>query len=269
MPSLESVEIRKILDSRGDPTIEVDVECDGARGRAAAPSGASTGTHEVKAFPDGGVDTAIARFREDIEPRILGLDVPAQKEVDRLLQEIDGTPNFSRIGGNVAVAVSLAVAKAAADSLGLPLYRYVGGAFAHHLPHPMGNIIGGGRHAIGGTTIQEFLAVAQGPTVAASVFANARVHRVVRDQLRVLLPSGPLGRGDEGAWVAPIDDEAALTVLAEACRVVSHEVGFEVSPALDLAASEFFRNGEYRYRDRSLSPNEQVEFVAGLVEGHG
>src|SRR2546426_4640000 len=116
MPSLESVEIRKILDSRGDPTIEVDVVCEGARGRAAAPSGASTGTHEVKAFPDGGVDTAIARFREDIEPRILGLDVTAQKEVDRLLQEIDGTPNFSRIGGDGALAGSLAGAEAGRGS---------------------------------------------------------------------------------------------------------------------------------------------------------
>src|SRR2546426_10207609 len=153
MPSLESVEIRKILDSRGDPTIEVDVVCEGARGRAAAPSGASTGTHEVKAFPDGGVDTAIARFREDIEPRILGLDVTAQKEVDRLLQEIDGTPNFSRIGGNVAVAGSLAGPKAAAGSLGPPPYRYAGGGVAHHLPHPIGDTNrGGGPRARGGAT---------------------------------------------------------------------------------------------------------------------
>src|SRR2546426_10653270 len=109
MPSLEAVEIRKILDSRGDPTIEVDVACEGARGRAAAPSGASTGTHEVKAFPEGGVDTAITRFREDIEPRLLGLDVTAQKEVDRLLQEIDRTRNFSRIGGHLPAPVSPAV----------------------------------------------------------------------------------------------------------------------------------------------------------------
>src|SRR3989449_8796274 len=144
MPSLESVEIRKVLDSRGDPTIEVGGVCEGARGRAAAPSGASTGTHEVKAFPDGGVDTAIARFREDIEPRILGLDVTAQKEVDRLLQEIDGTPNFSRIGGDVAVAGSLAVAQAAADSPGLPPYRYVGGGVAPHPPPPPGDHNGGG-----------------------------------------------------------------------------------------------------------------------------
>src|SRR2546422_4268369 len=171
MPSIEALEIRRILDSRGDPTVEVDVLAEAARGRAAAPSGASTSTHEARAFPEGGVDVGIARFLEEVEPRLLGLDVTSQKEVDRLLQEIDGTSNFSRLGGNVAVATSLAVAKAAANSAGLPLYRYIGGAFAHRLPHPMGNVIGGGRHAIGGTTIQEFLSVAMGPTVAASVFA--------------------------------------------------------------------------------------------------
>ncbi|HTD81317.1 MAG TPA: phosphopyruvate hydratase [Thermoplasmata archaeon] len=269
MPSIEAAEIRKILDSRGDPTVEVDILAEGARGRAAAPSGASTGTHEVRAFPEGGVDAAIPRFREEIEPRLIGLEVTAQKDIDGLLQQIDGTPDFSRIGGNVAVATSLAVAKAAANSFALPLFRYLGGAFAHRLPHPMGNVIGGGRHAIGGTTIQEFLAVAQGPTVAASVFANARVHRVVRDILREKHPSGPLGRGDEGAWVAAIEDEEALIILSEACRTISHEVAFDVAPALDLAASEFYRDGKYRYRDRALSPQEQVDFVAGLVERYG
>ena len=269
MPSIEAADIRRILDSRGDATVEVDVHADGVRGRAAAPSGASTSRHEARAFPEGGVEVGIDRFREEVEPRLLGMEVTSQKEADRLLQEIDGTSDFSRLGGNVAVAASLAVAKAAAASLGLPLYRYLGGAFAHRLPHPMGNVIGGGRHAIGGTTIQEFLAVAQGPTVAASVFANARVHRVVRDQLRALLPSAPLGRGDEGAWVAPIDDDAALAICAEACRTVSHEVGFDVSPALDLAASEFFRDGKYRYRDRALTPDDQVDYVAGLVDKYG
>ena len=269
MPSIEAAEIRKILDSRGDPTVEVDILAEGARGRAAAPSGASTSAHEARAFPEGGVDVAIARFHEDVEPRIIGLELTSQKEVDRLLQQIDGTPDFSRIGGNVAVAVSLAVAKAAADSLHLPLYRYVGGAFAHRLPHPMGNVIGGGRHAIGGTTIQEFMAVSRGPTVAASVFANARVHRVVRDLLRDRQPSGPLGRGDEGAWVAAIGDEDALVILAEACRIVSHEVGFDVAPALDLAASEFFEGGKYRYRDRTLSPDGQIDFVADLADRYG
>ena len=269
MPSIDAATIRKILDSRGEPTVEVDVVAQGIHGRAAAPSGASTGTHEAVAFPEGGVDAAIARFAQEVEPRLLGREVTAQKDVDRILHEIDGTPNFARLGGNVTVAVSLAVAKAAANAMAVPLYRYVGGAVAHRMPHPMGNVIGGGRHAIGGTTIQEFLAVALGPTVAASVFANARVHRTVRDLLRKKLPAGPLGRGDEGAWVAPVDDEDALGILADACRAVSKEVGFEVRPALDLAASEFFRDGMYRYRSRTLTPEQQIDFVASLAERFG
>jgi len=269
MPSIEAAAIRKVLDSRGEATVEVDVVVDGVVGRAAAPSGASTGGHEVRAFPEGGADAGVERFREDVEARLIGLDATAQRDVDRLLHEIDGTPDFRRLGGNVATATSLAVAKAAAAALGLPLYRYVGGALAHRLPHPMGNVIGGGRHAIGGTTIQEFLAVARGPTAAASVFANARVHRAVREILRSKLPTGPLGRGDEGAWVVPLDDEAALAVLVDACRAVSKDVGFEVSPAVDFAASEYFRDGAYRYRSRALTPDQQVEFVADLVDRYG
>src|SRR3972149_2349911 len=150
MPSIEAATIRKVLDSRGDPTVEVDISVDGVRGRAAAPRGASTSAPAARALPEGVVDAGIARFKEEVEPRLLGLEATAQKEVDALLQEIDGTPSFSRIGGNVAVATSLAVAKAAAAALGLPLYRYVGGALAHRLPHPMGNVIGGGRPASGG-----------------------------------------------------------------------------------------------------------------------
>jgi len=269
MPSIDAAKIRKILDSRGDPTVEVEIHAGGVLGRAAAPSGASTGTYEAVAFPGGDVAAAIARFQAEVRPRLLGVDVTGQLTVDRLLHEVDGTATFARIGGNVAVATSLAAAKAAANVLGLPLYEYLGGEQARRMPYPMGNIIGGGRHAIGGTTIQEFLSVARGRTVAASVFANARVHRVARDLLRGRVPSGPLGRGDEGAWVAPLEDEAALGLLADACRAVSAEVGFEVRPALDLAASEFYRDGMYHYRSRSLSPKDQIEFVAGLVERHG
>ncbi len=268
MPSIESATIRKVLDSRGDATVEVDVFVDGVSGRAAAPSGASTSAHEARAFPEGGVDVGIARFKDEVEPRLIGLESTDQKAVDTLLQEIDGTPSFSRIGGNVAVAASLAVAKAAANAVKLPLYRYVGGTLAlpHPLPHPMGNMIGGGRHAIGGTTFQEFLSVARGPTVAASVFANAAVHKRVRDLLKGRAPGGTLGHGDEGAWVIPIGDEDALGVLASACASVSKEVGFEIRAALDIAASSFYRDGAYRYPDRSLSPAKQIEFVAGLVE---
>src|SRR3989304_3978668 len=208
MPSIDAATIRKILDSRGEPTVEVDVVAQGVHGRAAAPSGATTGTHEGVAFPEGGVDAATARFAEEVKPRLLGREVTAQKDVDRILHEIDGTPNFARLGGD-------------------------------------------------------------GTGARSAVFANARVHRTVRDLLRKKLPAGPLGRGDEGAWVAPVDDEDALGILADACRAVSKEVGFEVRPALDLAASEFFRDGMYRYRSRTLTPEQQIDFVASLAERFG
>src|SRR3989442_1387097 len=182
---------------------------------------------------------------------------------------MDGTKNFARIGSNVATAVPLAPAKPAAAVSGKPLFRYLGGRSRLSLPLPMGNVIGGGRHAVGGTTIQEFLVVSQGPTAAANVFTNARVHGLVRDALAKKLPDAALGRGDEGAWVAKLADEEALSLLADVCRAASKSAGFAVQPALDLAASEFFRNGKYRYRERTISPEEQVEFVERLGRDYG
>ncbi len=254
-----------VLDSRGNPTVEVEVVVNGVLSRAAAPSGASTGRHEIDAFPRGGVDSAIRAFEGRVAPQLAGLDPADQKGIDGLLHAVDPTSKFSQIGGNVAVATSIACARAAAAVRGIPLYRLLGDGRALHIPVPMGNIIGGGRHAIGGTTIQEFLAVAQGPTAAASVLANAEVHAGVRDRLKSSLPGSPLGRGDEGAWVAPLTDEGALEVLAEACAAVSKSRGFPVRPALDLAASEFFRDGHYHYRGHSLTPRQQADFVEDLV----
>ena len=269
MPAIEAVSIRTILDSRGNPTVEVDLRAAGHVGRAAAPSGASTGTHEVPAFPKGGVEEAIRIFRSDVTPRVMGRETGDQAGLDRLLHEIDGTPNFSRIGGNVPVAVSLANAKAAAAAGGKPLFRYLGGPGSKQLPRPFGNVIGGGRHAIGGTAIQEYLVVSQGPSAARNVFANARAHRLVAQALTAKLPGEPLGRGDEGAWVAKLSDEDALGIVADACRAVESEVGFPVRPAMDLAASEFFRGGKYHYRDRALTTDGQIEFLERLVSDYG
>jgi enolase len=269
MPSIESASIRKILDSRGDPTVEVEVRTGRGIGRAAAPSGASTGTHEPPAWPRGGVDEAIEVFRDSIARRLKGVDVADQKGFDRTLHEIDGTPNFGRIGANVATATSLANAKAAALAAGQPLFRYLSTKPGPSMPFPLGNVIGGGRHAIGGTTIQEYLVVSQGPTLLGNVIANARVHRQVRDALMKKIPDAPLGRGDEGAWIAQLGDEEALALLANVCRLVERDVGFAVRPALDLAASEFFREGKYRYRDRTFTGEEQVDFVDRLVREYG
>jgi len=181
------------------------------------------------------------------------------------LHEVDGTANFARIGANVATAASLANAKAAASSSGKPLYRYLSRAPRPTLPLPFGNVIGGGRHAVGGTTIQEYLVVSQGPTLQGNVFANARVHHLVRDALTKKMPDVSLGRGDEGAWIAQNEDEEALALLTDVCRGVERDVGFAVRPALDLAASEFYRDGKYRYRDRALSREEQIDLVDRLV----
>lgn len=269
MPSIEGVSIRKILDSRGNPTVEVDIRVGPVLGRAAAPSGASTGKHEPAAFPRGGVDGAIHTFRTAVAPRIRGFDLADQRGLDDALRAVDGTDRFERIGGNVATAVSLAAAKAAAAIAGEPLFRYIAQGAKVGLPLPLGNVIGGGRHAIGGTTIQEFLAVAQGPTVRDNVTANARVHSAVRDRLIGKFPDEPLGRGDEGAWIAKLQDEEALALLADACRSVGQDLGLPVGPALDLAASEFFRGGKYHYRDRALTPEGQVDFVEDLIRKYG
>ncbi len=260
MARIERATIRKILDSRGNATIEVDLFAEG-RFRVGAPSGASTGAHEAQAFPTDGVDSALRVFEKEISPRLRGRDVADQEGLDRLLRELDGTPNFSRIGGDVAVAVSLANAKAAAHSAGQSLFRFLGAASHPTFPFPFGNVIGGGRHAIGGTTIQEFLVISQGPSVARNVFANARVHRLIKDALSRKHPGEPLGRGDEGAWVARLEDEEALGLLAESCKAVEKEVGFPVRPGMDLAASEFFEDGRYQYRNRSLTPSQQIDFL--------
>ena len=264
MSSISEALIRTILDSRGNPTVEVEIAADGVVGRAAAPSGASTGVHEVAAFPAGGVDAAIRAFADRIRGPLTGRDVADQKGIDGLLHTLDPSPKFTAIGGNVAVAVSIACARAAAGVRGVPLFQYLARG-RPRIPFPMGNVIGGGRHAIGGTTIQEFLAVAEAPSAAAAVSANAEVHRAVRDRLAALLPGTALGRGDEGAWVAPLEDERALDIVRDACRAVSISRGHAVLPAVDFAASEFFRDTRYHYGKRALTAGEQIEFVAELA----
>ncbi|MFQ5552998.1 MAG: enolase C-terminal domain-like protein [Thermoplasmata archaeon] len=268
MTLIEDLVIRKVLDSRGNPTVEVDVHTTNGFGRFSAPSGASTGAHEAQAFPEGNVDLALERFDSHLVPKVLGLDAVFQGEVDDALRETDGTADFSFLGANAAVATSLAAAKAASDALSLPLYRYLGGMTANRLPRPFGNLLGGGAHAPGGTVIQEFLSVAMGPTVADSVQANAQAHRNVGEALRAKFPKAAIGRGDEGAWTAAIEDEEALGIVGDVCAQVQDELGFPCRPALDMAASEFYEKGKYRYRDQTLDPAEQIDYVTKLVEDY-
>ena len=266
---IEDITLRRILDSRGNPTVEADVTTSSGFGRAAAPAGVSTGTHEVQAWPEGGVAAAIELARQEVVPQLLGLSAEEQAQVDALLHEVDGTSNFSRIGGNLAVAVSLATARAAAASQGIPLYRYVGGMGPYGLPAPMGNVLGGGAHAVGGTDIQEFLVTSFDDDISRAIEANAAVHRAVGEALRERFPDTALGKGDEGAWVAPLENVAALELVVEAVQQVAGETGVDIRPGLDLAASEFYRDGKYVYKDRSLTPEEQVDFVASLIEDYG
>jgi len=175
MPPIDSATLRRIIDSRGNPTVEAEVRIGTIVGRVAAPSGASTGVHEAQALPPGGVEEALRVFRAEVAPKLVGQDVADQEGVDDLLRRIDATTTFARIGGNVAVCVSLAVAKAAAAVAGVPLFRHLGGPKGASLPFPFGNVIGGGRHGIGGTTIQEFLVVSQGPGFAGNACENLRI----------------------------------------------------------------------------------------------
>ena len=269
MTIIENASARRITDSRGNPTVEVEILTEDGYAQAAAPSGASTGEHEVLPFPvEGGVEASLRIFEEDIVSQIIGMDSTEQRLIDTLLHQIDGTQNFSRIGGNLATATSLAVAWAASSSLGLPLYYYIGGALCNEVPKPLGNVIGGGRHAIGGTDIQEFLVISMAERVEDCIFGNARTHKIVGQMLKEKLPGSAIGKGDEGAWVAPLSNEDALSLQVEACDRASSELGFRVLPALDMAASEFYINDKYKYKDKELSPEEQVDFVANLIEEH-
>ena len=268
MTLVEGITLRPILDSRGNKTVEAEVYTEsGGFGRAAAPSGASTGEHEAIELP---VEEAIAAAREHAVPRLEGAVYAGdQREVDQALHAADGTENFSEIGANSAVAISMAAAKAGADMLGAPLYQHLGGAFrGRNFPVPLGNVIGGGEHAAESTAIQEFLAAPIGaPSVRQAVFANAAVHRTVGEILAAR--DVPAAKGDEGAWAPAIPDEEAFEIVAEATDRVSEEYGFEIGFGLDMAAAELYEDDEYHYGDETKSTEEQIDYVADLVDEYG
>ncbi len=265
MTRIESVRFRPILDSRGNKTVEAEVVTeDGGFGRAAAPSGASTGEHEAVELP---VEEAIAAAREHVAPRLEGREFAGdQRGVDAALHAADGTEDFSDVGANSAVAVSMAAAKAAADVLGAPLYQHLGGAFrGRNFPVPLGNVVGGGEHAADATAIQEFLAAPVGaPSVRQAVFANAAVHERVGELLEERGEAA--AKGDEGAWAPSIDDAAAFEIVDEATSDVAEEFGFDVQFGLDMAAAERYEDEEYVYGDEVRSTEEQIEYVVDLVE---
>ncbi len=264
MTTIEDIILRTILDSRGNETVEAELRTSRGFGRAAAPSGASTGTHEAKVRPP---RQAIEDAEKNLIPSLIGEDTGDQITFDARLREIDGTPDFGSIGANVAVALSLACAKAAASSLGLELYRYLGGAFADKTPLPLGNVIGGGAHAAGATSIQEFLVVPTGASSASEgVFVNAAVHRTVK---AILQEQGKFaGKGDEGAWAPAISDTEAFEIIAGAIATVSDETNVVIRMGIDVAASELWDGNLYRYKDAARTPEEQVAYMADLVDSY-
>ena len=277
MSAITGVYAREILDSRGNPTVEVEIQLEsGAWGRAAAPSGASTGKREAVELRDGnqryggkGVQQAVRNVEETIAPEVDGMEASEQAAIDQALLELDGTPNKSALGANAIVAVSLAVARAAADDAGLPLYAYLGGVGARLLPVPMLNVINGGAHADNGIDFQEFMLVPAG----ADSFSNAlRMGVEVFHALKELLRSKKLGTGvgDEGGFAPALgSNTAALDLLMDAIEAAGYRPGDDVSLALDIAASEFAEDGgRYRLRRENvvLDSEELVTRYESLVE---
>ena len=270
---------REILDSRGNPTVEVDVFLeDGSRGRAAVPSGASTGTHEAVELRDGekarylgkGVRKAVEAVNGEIFDALSGFDAESQVKIDEAMIALDGTPNKSRLGANAILGVSLAVAKAAAAANKLPLYRYVGGTAARLLPVPMMNILNGGVHADNPIDFQEFMIV---PLGAASFAEALRAGAEIFHTLRAALKAAGLNTnvGDEGGFAPDLPSaEAALDQVVAAIKQARYAPGKDVAIALDPASSEFFKKGAYRYEGegKTRSIDQQVEYLAKLVKDY-
>jgi enolase len=264
MSEIASCISREILDSRGNPTIEVDIVlANGATGRAAVPSGASTGAHEACELRDGdqrflgkGVLKAVANVNSVIASEILGMSANDQVGLDRFLCELDGTKNKSKLGANAILGVSLAVAKAAAQSAGLPLYRYLGGANACRLPVPLMNVLNGGAHADNGLDIQEFMIV---PVVAGKFSESLRAGAEIFHTLKKILNKKGLstGVGDEGGFAPKLkSNQEALELLMEAISSAGYQPGKDVYLALDVAATELFEGGTYRWENRQISSAE-------------
>jgi enolase len=274
---IEQVGAREILDSRGNPTVEVEVALDdGTLARAAVPSGASTGEHEAVELRDGdpkryggkGVERAVAGVLDEIGPELLGIEAVDQRVVDQKLVDLDGTPDKSRLGANAILGVSLAVAKAAAESSGLELFRYVGGPNAHVLPVPMMNIINGGAHADSSVDVQEFMIA---PIGAESFREALRWGAEVYHALKSVLKAKGLatGLGDEGGFAPDLPGtRAALDLIAEAVDKVGLRLGRDVALALDVAATEFFSDGGYAFEGSKRGAEEMTGFYTELLDAY-
>lgn len=276
MARIEAVGAREILDSRGNPTVEVEVALDdGTIGRAAVPSGASTGQFEAVELRDGGsrylgkgVLKAVAAVNEKLGPALAGLEADDQRAVDALMIDLDGSANKAKVGANAILGVSLATAKAAAESAGLPLYRYVGGPNAHVLPVPMMNILNGGAHADSNVDVQEFMIAPIGaPTFAEALRQGAEVYHALKS---VLKSDGlSTGLGDEGGFAPSLSsNRAALDLIATAVEKAGLTLGTDIALALDVAATEFHDQGTYTFEGVGKSAAEMADYYGGLVNDY-
>ena len=274
MAAIEQVGAREILDSRGNPTVEVEVLLeDGAFGRAAVPSGASTGAHEAVELRDGGdryqgkgVTKAVDAVLDVLAPAVIGIPADEQRVVDEALLDADGTENKSKVGANAILGVSMAVARAAAESANLDLYRYIGGANAHVLPVPMMNILNGGAHADSGVDVQEFMIAPIGaPTFREALRYGAEVYHTLKS---VIKDKGlSTGLGDEGGFAPSVEStKAALDLIVEAIEKAVYKLGTDIALALDVAASEFYKDGLYHFEGGTHSAAEMAAVYRELVD---
>ena len=276
MAIIEALAAREILDSRGNPTVEVEIELeDGTQARAAVPSGASTGAFEAAELRDGGkrylgkgVEKAVAFVNNEIAPAIIGFDSQDQRLIDTAMIELDGTKNKSRLGANAILGASLAVAKASAESADLSLFRYLGGPNAHVLPIPMMNILNGGAHADTNVDIQEFMIAPIGaPTFRESVRWGAEIYHA----LKAVLKKRGLATsvGDEGGFAPNLDsNRAALDLILEAIEAAGYKPGSEIALAMDVAATEFHENGKYKFEGALKSSDEMIAYYTSLVDAY-
>jgi enolase len=274
MPEILQVSAREVLDSRGNPTVEAEVHTTSGWGRAAVPSGASTGEHEAIELRDGdkkrylgkGVKQAVENVEEKLGPAIIGMSALDQAAVDRKLLELDGTPNKAKLGANAILAVSMAVARAASDTVGLPLWRYLGGVQARVLPTPLMNIVNGGAHADNGLEIQEFMVVPLG----LSSFSKAlRAGTEIFHNLKSILKKEGLTTsvGDEGGFAPRLaTNEEALKRILQAIEAAGYTPGQDVALGLDCAASEFYKDGAYTFDKKKVSASELSQIYVDLVE---
>jgi enolase len=274
MPEILQVMAREILDSRGNPTVEAEVQTDSGLGRAAVPSGASTGEHEAIELRDGdkqrylgkGVRNAVANINDQLGPALIGLSALDQAAIDRVLLDLDGTPNKSKLGANAILAVSMAVARAAADTVGLPLWRYLGGIQARVLPTPLMNIINGGMHADSGLEVQEFMVVPMG----FDNFAEAlRCGTEIFHSLKAILKKEGMTTsvGDEGGFAPRLaSNEEAIQRILQAIEAAGYKAGEHVGIALDAAASEFYKDGKYTWDKQPHTAAELCDVYVKLAE---